>query len=47
MKISKTRISEIENLSVEYEVLEWFREEEQDDHDRINTVLRACMESER
>ncbi|RKU38385.1 3-oxoacyl-ACP synthase [Candidatus Poribacteria bacterium] len=34
-------------LQIEHEVLEWFKEQGQDYHDQINTVLRAYMESHR
>lgn len=77
MKLSKTRLSEIESLpedaidtseipeldddfwenaqriipenylQIEQEVLEWFKGQGQDYHARINTVLRAYMESHR
>ena len=77
MRLSKTRLSEIENLpedtidtsdileldddfwenaqrivpenylQIEREVLEWFKEQGQDYHDQINTVLRAYMELHR
>lgn len=77
MKLSKTRLSEIENLPddtidtsdipeldddfwenarrivpenylpIEHEILEWFKEHAQDYHERINTVLRAYMESQK
>ncbi len=77
MKLSKTRLSEIENLhenaidtseipeldddfwenanrivpenylQIEPEILEWFKEQGQDYHTRINTVLRAYMETNR
>ena len=77
MRISKTRLSEIESLpddaidtsdipeldddfwenaqqiipenyfQIEQEVLEWFKDQGQDYHARINTVLRAYMESHR
>ncbi|MDE0426841.1 MAG: 3-oxoacyl-ACP synthase [Candidatus Poribacteria bacterium] len=77
MKLSKKRLSEIENLpedtidtsdipeldddfwknaqrivpenylAIEHEILEWFKEQEQDYHDQINTVLRAYMEAHR
>ena len=77
MQLSKTRLSEIENLpddtidtseipelddefwenaqrivpenylQIEQEILEWFKEQGQDYHARINTVLRSYMESHR
>lgn len=77
MKLSKTRLSEIESLSedaidtsdipeldddfwenadrivpenylqIEPEILEWFKEQGQDYHTRINTVLRTYMETNR
>ena len=77
MKLSKTRLSEIENLpedtidtseipeldddfwenarwvvpenylQIENEILEWFKEQGQDYHEQINTVLRAYMEAQR
>ena len=77
MRLSKTRLSEIENLpddtidtsdipelgddfwendrrivpenyfQIEQEILEWFKGQGQDYHARINTVLRAYMESHR
>ena len=77
MKLSKTRLSEIEILSegaidtseiaeldddfwenahrvgpenyiqIDHEILEWFKDQEQDYHKRINTVLRAYMEAHR
>ena len=77
MRLSKTRISEIQNLpdnaidtsdipelddefwenaqqivpenylQIEQEILEWFKEQGQDYHTRINTVLRAYMEAHR
>lgn len=77
MKLSKTRLSEIENLpddtidtsdipeldddfwenaqrivpenylQIEQEILEWFKEQGQDYHERINVVLRAYMEAHR
>ncbi len=77
MKLSKTQLSEIENilenaidtseipelddefwenaqplvpenyLQIEHEILEWFKEQGQDYHERINTVLRAYMEAHR
>ena len=77
MKLSKTRLSEIENLpedaidtseipelddefwenarrvdpenylQIEHEILEWFKRQGQDYHERINTVLRAYMETHR
>lgn len=34
-------------LQIEHEVLEWFKGQGQDYHERINTVLRAYMESHR
>ncbi len=75
MKLSKTRLSEIESLpedsidmseiaeldddfwenaqrivpenylQIEHEILEWFKEQGQDYHERINKVLRAHMET--
>ena len=75
MRLSKTRLSEIENLpdnvidtsdipeldddfwenarrivpenylQIEQEILEWFKEQGQDYHDQINTVLRSYMEA--
>lgn len=77
VKLSKTRLSEIENLpddtidtsdipelddnfwenaqrivpenylQIEHEILEWFKDQGQDYHARINTVLRAYMEAHR
>ena len=77
MRLSKTRLSEIENLpddtidtsdipeldddfwenaqrivpenylQIEQEILEWFKGQGQDYHDRINTVLRSYMEAHR
>lgn len=77
MKLSKTRLSEIENLpedaidtseipelddefwenarrvgtenylQIEHEILEWFKDQGQDYHERINTVLRTYMEAHR
>ena len=34
-------------LQIEQEVLEWFKEQGQDYHERINVVLRAYMEAHR
>ena len=34
-------------LQIEHEVLEWFKEQGQDYHDQINTVLCAYMEARR
>lgn len=34
-------------LQIEHEILEWFKEQGQDYHTRINTVLRAYMETNR
>ena len=34
-------------LQIEPEILEWFKEQGQDFHTRINTVLRAYMETHR
>lgn len=34
-------------LQIEPEILEWFKEQGQDYHTRINTVLRAYMETHR
>ena len=34
-------------LQIEQEILEWFKEQGQDYHTRINTVLRAYMEAHR
>ena len=75
MKLSKTRLSEIENLpeeaidtseipeldndfwenaqridpenylQIEQEILEWFKGQGQDYHERINIVLRTYMEA--
>ena len=75
MKLSKTRLSEIESipegaidtseipeldddfwenarrivpenyLQIEHEILEWFKGQGQDYHERINTVLRAYMDA--
>ena len=77
MRLSKTRLSEIQNLpddtidtsdipelddefwenaqrivpdnylQIEQEVLEWFKGQGQDYHERINTVLRSYMETHR
>jgi uncharacterized protein (DUF4415 family) len=32
-------------LQIEHEILEWFKGQGQDYHERINTVLRAYMEA--
>ena len=32
-------------LQIEHEILEWFKGQGQDYHDRINTVLRSYMET--
>ena len=34
-------------LQIEHEILEWFKGQGQDYHDRINTVLRTYMEAHR
>ena len=34
-------------LQIEHEILEWFKGQGQDYHTRINTVLRAYMETHR
>jgi uncharacterized protein (DUF4415 family) len=34
-------------LQIEHEILEWFKGQGQDYHERINTVLRAYMETHR
>ena len=34
-------------LQIEQEILEWFKEQGQDYHERINTVLRAYMKAHR
>lgn len=34
-------------LQIEHEILEWFRDQGQDYHERINTVLRTYMEAHR
>ena len=34
-------------LQIEHEILEWFKEQGQDYHEQINTVLRAYMEAHR
>jgi uncharacterized protein (DUF4415 family) len=34
-------------LQIEKEVLEWFKEQGHDYHERINTVLRSYMEAHR
>ena len=34
-------------LQIEQEILEWFKEQGQDYHERINVVLRASMEAHR
>ncbi len=34
-------------LQIEQEILEWFKGQGQDYHERINTVLRSYMESHR
>ena len=34
-------------LQIEQEILEWFKEQGQDYHERINMVLRAYMEAHR
>ena len=77
MKLSKTRLSEIESLSedaidtseipeldddfwenarrvgpenylqIDHEILEWFKDQGQDYHEQINTVLRTYMEAHR
>ena len=77
MKLSKTRLSEIESLpdnaidtsdipeldndfwenaqgvvpenylQIEQEILEWFKGQGRDYHDRINTVLRSYMDAHR
>ena len=77
MRLSKTRLSEIEDLSedaidtseileldddfwenaqrivpenylqIEHEILEWFKQQGQDYHAQINTVLRTYMEVHR
>ena len=77
MKLSKTRLSEIESLpdnaidtsdipeldndfwenaqrvvpenylQIEQEILEWFKGQGRDYHDRINTVLQSYMDAHR
>ena len=77
MKLSKTRLSEIESLpdnaidtsdiaeldndfwenaqwvvpenylQIEQDILEWFKGQGQDYHERINTVLRSYMDTHR
>ena len=77
MKLSKTRLSEIESipedaidtsdipelddgfwenaqpivpenyLQIEHEILEWFKEQGKDYHERINMVLRTYMDAHR
>ena len=34
-------------LQIEHEILEWFKAQRQDYHERINTVLRTYMEAHR
>ena len=34
-------------LQIEHEILEWFKRQGQDYHERINIVLRAYMETHR
>ena len=34
-------------LQIEHEILEWFKGQEQDYHERINTVLRTYMDAHR
>ena len=35
------------HLQIEHEILEWFKGQGQDYHERINTVLRAYMDAHR
>ena len=41
------RIALENHLQIEHEILAWFKEQGQDYHERINTVLRTYMETHR
>lgn len=45
--VNAQRIVPENYLQIEYEILEWFKGQGQDYHERINTVLRAYMETHR
>lgn len=41
------RVGSENYLQIEHEILEWFKKQGQDYHERTNTVLRAYMETHR